>query len=246
MKACDVIVKEREKQLEECKVDLLKGIKDGVKREKALPDTGSQSMFHEWIINCRAGEIDDREASILVVELINQAGVGPVKAKAKKGDKDITLSEKVKAAAWEHREKTHELRKITKELVGRLRSLRYFRVVRDFQKRREEPPEVSCPACGRDKILFNEIAVLSSCGHTGCIDCVTLCAEKEECVYAESGACKSAARVLNIVRADTLGTDDVERDGRGKHFGRKLEEAVNLIKSVMRLTIGNHYPNILF
>ncbi len=42
--------------------------------------------------------------------------------------------------------------------------------------------------------------------------------------------CKSAARVLNVVDADTLGEDDVERDGRGKHFGMKLEKVVELIK----------------
>jgi len=72
--------------------------------------------------------------------------------------------------------------------------------------------------------------VLSSCGHMGCLDCVRSCAEKEECVYASLGQCKSAARVLNVVKAETLGVDDEKRHGKGRHFGMKLEKVVNLIK----------------
>jgi hypothetical protein len=66
----------------------------------------------------------------------------------------------------------------------------------------------------------------------GCYECVKACADKEECVYAGSKVCKSAARVLNIVKAETLGIDDEAREGRGKHFGLKLEKAVDLIKPV--------------
>jgi hypothetical protein len=229
MKACDVIVAERQKQLKECKDELLQGIKSGMAREDKLKkmNVANESMFHEWIRNCRAGEVDDKEASEMVQELLDNAGVGVVKAKPKKEE---SLTEKIKAAAWEHREKTHELRRLTKELVGRVRSLRYFTVVRDLQKQREEPPVLSCPGCGQKNVPIEEAAVLSSCGHTGCLSCVKSCADKEECVYAASGACKSAARVLNVVRAETLGVDDEARDGKGRHFGMKLEKVVNLIK----------------
>lgn len=232
MKACDVIVKERQKQLDDCLAELLAGIKQGVKREddleKRLKGRGDQSLFHEWIQVCRAGEIDDQEASELVVDLIdNQAKVQ--KFKTKKKD-DVLLSEKDKQLIWEHREKTHELRRLTKEVVGRVRSLRYFSIVRDLQKQTETPPSIACPGCGQQDVPLEEAAVLSSCGHTGCLACVKSCAEQELCVYAASGACKSAARVLNIVMAVTLGVDDMERDGRGKHFGTKLEQVVHLIK----------------
>jgi hypothetical protein len=232
MKACDVIVKERQKQLDECKADLLKAIKDGAKREKSLGNTGSESMFVEWVRVSRGEEgIDDKEASDIVVALLDEAGVNAPKTKTKA--QEVKLSEKVKEAAWEHREKTHEIRRLTKELVGRVRSLRYFSVVRDLQKNREEPPVVSCPGCGRENVPINEVAVLSSCGHMGCYDCVKACAEKEECVYAASGSCKSAARVLNVVKAETLGVDDETRDNQKKHFGMKLEKVVDLIKFVL-------------
>ncbi|KAJ7577007.1 hypothetical protein C8J56DRAFT_870233 [Mycena floridula] len=251
MKACDVIVKERQKQLDECKAELLKGIKAGLKTEKALGNVGNQSMFHEWILVSRAGEIEDEEASQMVIDLIDQAGVGVVVKKSK--NQDITLSEKVKADVWAHREKTHELRRLTKELVGRVRSLRYFTVVRDLQKQTDAPPVVTCPSSGcnkqQQKLDITDIAVLSSCGHMGCLDCVRRCAEREECVYAESGACKSAARVLNIVKADTLGVDDVERDGRGKHFGMKLEKVVDLIKKDIpkkeRVLVFVQFPDLM-
>jgi hypothetical protein len=68
----------------------------------------------------------------------------------------------------------------------------------------------------------------------GCYECVKTCADKDECVYAASKTCKSNARALNIVKAETLGVDDEAREGRGKHFGLKLEKVVDLIQSVMQ------------
>lgn len=228
MKACDVIVKERQKQLDDCKAELLKAIKDGVKREQKIGDVGQESMFNEYIRVCRTEGVDDQEATEVVRQILDEAGAGSGKTKGK--NQDVQLSEKVKAAVWDHRERTHEIRRLTKELVGRIRSLRYFTVVRDLQKQAKQRPSIFCPSCGRENIPVEEAAVLSSCGHMGCRTCVRKSAEQEECVYAASGACKSAARVLNVVNADTLGEDDVERDGRGKHFGMKLETVVQLIK----------------
>ncbi|KAF5350208.1 hypothetical protein D9758_007844 [Tetrapyrgos nigripes] len=228
MKACDIIVKDRHTQLEECKADLLKSVKEGIKREKALDHIGGESMFHEWARVCRTEGVDDKDATETIRSIIKEAGVPPIKTKIKKEEEK--LSEKLKEQKFEHREKTHEIRRLTRELVGRVRSLRFFSVVRDLQKQSEKQPKLHCPACGRDNLPVEEAAVLSSCGHTGCFDCVKACAEKEECVYAESGACKSAARVLNIIKAETLGVDDKARDGNGRHFGRKLEMVVDLIK----------------
>jgi hypothetical protein len=230
MKACDVIVRERQRQLDECKAELLKAIQDGVKREKHLGNVGQESMFTEYVRVCRTEGVDDKESTDIVIGLLDDAGVGVPKAKAKA--QDVQLPEKTKALVWEHREKTHEIRRLTKELVGRVRSLRYFTVVRDLQKQTDSPMQVSCPSCARQTVPIPEVAVLSSCGHMGCLPCVRSCAEKEECVYAQVGQCKSAARVLNVVKADTLGIDDEERHGQGRHFGMKLEKVVDLIRYV--------------
>lgn len=225
--------------MEQCEEELLKAIKAGVAREKKLGSIGSESMFNEYIRVTRTEGIDDKDSTEMVIKLLDDAGA--VHAKVKGKNQDTSLTEKVKEQAWEHREKTHEIRRITKELVGRVRSLRYFTVVRDLQKQRQEPPKVSCPGCQRDRIPPEEIAVLSSCGHTGCLTCVIACAEKEECVYAAEGACKSAARVINVVKGDTLGVDDEERDARGKHFGKKLEEVVRLLKCVTNVQLHPAY-----
>ncbi|KAF9454298.1 hypothetical protein P691DRAFT_845153 [Macrolepiota fuliginosa MF-IS2] len=246
MKACDVIVKERQKQLDDCKAELLKAIKDGVTREQKLGDVGQESMFNEYIRVCRTEGIDDQEATAVVRQILDEAGAGSGKTRGK--NQDTQLSEKVKAAAWEHRERTHEIRRLTKEMTGRIRSLRYFTVVRDLQKQAQHRPPISCPSCGRKNIPVEEAAVLSSCGHMGCRSCVRRSAEQEECVYAASGACKSAARVLNVVNADTLGEDDVERDARGKHFGMKLEKVVHLIKTTPkedRILVFVQFPDLM-
>lgn len=240
MKACEVIVKERKKQLEECRSDLKTKLQKALVTEKKTPKALEESLFREFIRHTYQEGLGDEEASKLVLKLFDEAGItskGGSKAqekssssKGKKTGSDPNLTNDDKAKIWAHREETHEIRKVVKELVGRVRSLRYFTVVRDLQKQNEKPPELPCPSCGRDKIPISELAVLSSCGHTGCETCVMAAAEKEECVYASSGKCTAAARVLNVVKGETLGVDDEVRDGRGKHYGLKLEKVVELIK----------------
>jgi hypothetical protein len=236
MKACDVIVEERQRQLDECKDELLQSLLEGVKRESKIGGrTGEESMFQEYVRVSTFEGVGDKEASAMVVSLLDEAKVTRPSKLAPNGkgkSKDEDIPTKIKDLAWEHREKTHEIRRLTKELVGRVRSLRYFTVVRDLQKQRDSPPMVPCPVCERDEIPVEEVAVLSSCGHMGCLKCVKECAVKEECVYAASGSCKSAARLLNVVEATSLGVDDEDREGRGKHFGMKLEKVIHLIKFV--------------
>ena len=57
-----------------------------------------------------------------------------------------------KETIWEHREQTHTIRSLTKELFGRVRSLPYFTIVRDLQKQRNKSPVVSFPECGRERV----------------------------------------------------------------------------------------------
>ncbi|KAH9913975.1 uncharacterized protein BXZ73DRAFT_92885 [Epithele typhae] len=230
MKACEVIVEERTKQLEDCKKDLLKKLNTAVQMDKKIGRVPDESLFREFIRVTRTEGVGDQEATEAVCELLDEANVpAPLKSATNKagdsnkrgGKSDIDLSNAVKALIWDHREQTHEIRRVTKELVGRFRSLRYFTV---------------------------DVAVLSSCGHVGCYACVLSCAEKEECVYAASGACRAAARVLNVVKGDTLGVDDEARDGRGRHFGRKLEMIVDLIKNKIpkedRVLIFVQFPDL--
>ena len=256
MKACEIIVKDRTKQLDDCKDELLKELKDGVKREKKIGKLNEESMFQEYARVTRLEGVGDHEATEMVKALLDEAEVPALPAnywKNKSKGKDENLSNSTRDLIWDHREKTHNIRKLTKELVGRVRSRRYFTVVRDLQKQRDTPPKLSCPGCGRDEVPMEEVAVLSSCGHTGCMTCVRQSADREECVYAASGKCMAAARALNIVKGETLGVDDEARDGQGKHFGKKLEMVIDLIRCVALLctpfhvnsrfdTAGTRYP----
>ncbi|KDQ61535.1 hypothetical protein JAAARDRAFT_30985 [Jaapia argillacea MUCL 33604] len=263
LKACEVIVKERTRQLKECKAELLAKLKQAVKDEKKIGRTEDESMFQEYVRVSRTEGAGDKDATEAIVELLDEAGVAATSksalnkladgkmvrssSKAKGKGKDDGMSKSMKELIWDHREKTHEIRRLTKELVGRVRSLRYFTVVRDLQRQREAPLSVTCPLCDA-KVSVEDIAVLSSCGHTGCYQCVYDCAVKEECVAAESAGCKAAARVINVVRGNTLGVDEV-RDGQGKHFGLKLERVIHLIKKRLpkedRVLIFVQFPDLM-
>lgn len=239
MKACEVIVQERKKQLEDCKKDLLKKLKEGVKMDKKIGNVPDESLFREHLRVTRTEGVGDKEATEAVLELLEEADAPTTRRAApnpNKGRKDDSeLSKATKELIWDHREQTHEIRRVTKELVGRFRSLRYFTVVRDLQRQADEPQTATCPACKRERVPPEEVAVLSSCGHVGCYACVMSCAEREECVYAAAGSCRAAARVLNVVKGETLGVDDEARDGRGRHYGRKLEMIMDMIKWVVLL-----------
>ena len=211
MKACEVIVQERTRQLEECKEELVENLKDSFALQKRIGKTPDETYFQEYVRVTRNEGIGDTEATKIALGLLDDAGVsGPLvttkapdaKSKSDRGkSKNSDLPTKTKDLIWELREKTHDIRRLTKELVGRVRSLRYFTVVRDLQRQAEVPPTISCPICGNERVELEDIAVLSSCGHTGCMKCVMEYAEREECVYTPSGDCKAAARVLNVVSA---------------------------------------------
>ena len=126
------------------------------------------------------------------------------------------------------RDNTHNVKRLQKEMVGRVRSLRYFKLVRDLQQDilSQAQSHVTCPSCQRINIPSDEIAVLSSCGHMGCYSCLLTSAQREECI---SPGCEAAARILNVVKGDTLGIED-KRDGIGRHYGIKLEKLITLIK----------------
>ena len=81
---------------------------------------------------------------------------------------------------WHIREEVREVRMLTRELTGRIRSLRFFKSVRDMQRLASGDP-VSCQACdakagapasGKKRPAGavwskSESGVLSTCGHFG-------------------------------------------------------------------------------
>lgn len=229
LRACELIVEERTKQLDQCLEELKKQFAKAIADEKKIGPVDPHSHFREW---CRMAYSDrgvgDSDAKAALHEIQAEAGYVYRADDRKKSSPDFDSEDKkTKDARWAHREHSHVLKKLEKELVGRYRSLRYFTVVRDLQKESER--SVSCPICGKENLPISDIAILSSCGHMGCHSCVLAKAQEEECVCRQRDGCTAAARTLNIVKADTLGMDEA-RDMSLKHFGMKLEKVVALVK----------------
>jgi len=145
----------------------------------------------------------------------------PMEAKKEKS------GEALRGARWGIREHVNDpnnsMRKLTEELVGRVRSLRFFRSVRDMQQM-VSTDEVPCLVCsaesgapakggkrkggadvGKPK---SESGLLSTCGHIGCLDCLKRYAAHTECGVP---GCECPARFSSVISAQSLGTERVTK-----------------------------------
>lgn len=267
VQACEVIVKDRKRQLTSCREEIRQRLVDCLKRYKEIPKDafpiGSGDHFGTFLRTTLENGIGDPEAGEDIIALIDQAkgkGKGPepfdgissvrgvdflkpkktaqkTKGKGKVEDDESEIEpwpELMEDKIQQLRDRTAVLRSLVrKELVGRHRSLRYFKIVRDLQQfglaefaKKNSVSNVSCPGCKRTSLPVSEIAVLSSCGHQGCYTCLEAAAHKQECLTA---GCDSAARVLNVVKGESLGTED-KKEGIGRHYGMKLEKMMELIR----------------
>ncbi|KAH0557122.1 hypothetical protein GP486_005086, partial [Trichoglossum hirsutum] len=141
----------------------------------------------------------------------------------------VTLAEHVLAL----RNLTSHLRRLSRELISRTRSLRFFSVVRDLQLKEsglldDEKRATGC-FCSKCKKSYPppKLSVLSLCGHVACDDCMATWGRSDECIVA---GCDAAARSFHIVQATELGQEDEEARS-GRHYGRKLERMIELIKN---------------
>ena len=261
-KQCDVIVEERTKQLKECKEELRVVLQEAHWLYASIPKGDEENHYERWLRVSKNTGVGDADATKQVRALIEAAAkvkptpksATPKKSKAKKAkiveddddaDADDDDSDKPKTEAdllWDLREKTHRLRKLEKELVGRVRSLRYFEGVRDLQKSKGVLPINNCPVCSRSIDSLADISILSSCGHMGCHACLSDAAFDERC---PTEGCRVAAVVSSVIRATTLGEEDTDR-AVGRHFGIKLEEVMKLIEynpSRYTLTVSTIIPS---
>ena len=144
-----------------------------------------------------------------------------------KKSKTASLDDKL----WELREHTHGLRKLQKELVGRVRSLRFFQSVRDLQQAKLDD-SIKCGACGKKFAKSNR--VLSTCGHIKLSQLPQGDAENQECGVAD---CTCATRDTSVVTAVSLGTEGAtskaqKTDGGVGVHGSKIIDVVSHIKSL--------------
>ena len=167
--------------------------------------------------------------------------LAPEKTKSDSSDNasKVYTSKKVKKEskndkAWELREHTHQLIALQKELVGRVRSLRFFQSVRDLQAK-VATSTVKCQVCSKE-VKKSHTGVLSTCGHFGCLSCLRENASKQACGVS---GCNCAQRDTSVVSADSLGTENSMQGKKGngsvsvigKH-GSKLIDLVNHINNI--------------
>ena len=155
----------------------------------------------------------------------------------KRKRKSHSKPDAVELRHWKYclREHMHSVRVLAKELCGRIRSLRYFVWVRDFQLKDKKIPVCSghgnshCE-CYPDKNLLpqDKAGVLSSCGHIGCLKCLHYHADREECI---DPSCKASVRNAHVCTAVDLGADK-DHEGGG-HYGAKLSAIVKKIKELV-------------
>lgn len=144
-------------------------------------------------------------------------------------------NKRMECAAVALRDVTNDLRKLSTELVSRQRCLRFFKCVRDIQKTSSTLPDkvstkgCSCSSCGKTNLEPKEISVLSQCGHTMCNTCLkTYANRQDECVFF---GCNAVNKAYQVIEAPELGVED--DDTRvGRHYGKKLEDIIRLIKNV--------------
>ena len=158
-------------------------------------------------------------------------------ATKKRKIKAISKPDSTELKHWKYclREHMHSVRTLAKELCGRIRSLRYFVWVRDFQLDDKRIPvcsgvDKSHCECHSDKgaIPLDKAGVLSACGHVGCLKCLHYHADREECI---DPSCKASVRTSHVCTAIDLGVDK-DHDGGG-HFGAKLSAIVKKIKELV-------------
>ncbi|KAI9846132.1 MAG: hypothetical protein M1838_001391 [Thelocarpon superellum] len=171
----------------------------------------------------------DSEAEDNAIDAEESGMTERMRIKSSKSMRLTTTAQKVQAL----RELAGQLRRLSVEFVSRRRSLRFFQVVRALQRAYsglsrggQASAQFECSACGKAKVSPSDLWVLTLCGHTACQPCLDDPQRHEECGVT---GCSAAARGFHVVGAAELGEEDAD-DREGRHYGRKLEEMVHLIK----------------
>lgn len=241
--ACDHIAGARSAQLAGCEADLYKsinlavGLNAHVRKKGGFnkSDENDRHHFREWVEHSfdLTKHQGDQDAAKRLIKVLEKSGFkGPSIPSETVDGKAVPLEkgDKVEDIKWRLREQTHLLRRLSKELVARVRSLRFFEVVRKIQRGGQlsidtlEGSECTHRPSTHPMVAM---AVLSCCGHVACFECMTQSANNQTCVA--TGKCHAAVRHTNIVKVKSLGVEGEISSGR---YGAKLQKLVDLIHSI--------------
>jgi hypothetical protein len=178
-------------------------------------------------------DLDDEE------EVDNENGLGHSPIFDTRGLKPEGIDEnkRMECVALVLRDVTNDLRKLSSELVSRKRCLRFFQCVRNIQNlstalrnNKLSTAGCSCSKCEKN-LLPHKASVLSQCGHTICKECAnTYMDRQDDCPIS---ACNAVNKTYQVIPAPELGIED-DRTRVGRHYGKKLEDIIHLIKRIPR------------
>ena len=259
LQTCEFVIQRRQEQKDECEEDLMSLLVDAFEQRDRILEEDSgwkgssatqkgevEDRLESFLNDVKKrkavtggadDEIEDRISSI-VDKADHQAKSASKKRKRTSFEEDeddyASSVDRLYKLKFRLREHMHKVRSTTKELCGRIRSLRYISWVRNFQM--EETTTTKCPGLGADHcecvcaestLLQSKAGVLSCCGHIGCLACLKHNAEREHCVRKD---CSAPIKTSHIVAATHLGADG---DANSGNFGAKLTKIVKHTKELI-------------
>lgn len=120
----------------------------------------------------------------------------------------------------------HNVRSLSKELCGRVRSLRYVEMILRFQKDQENYFE--CSNCLKTKLKPEDVGVLSCCGHHGCLACLRASADSGQCLVPH---CSARVAVPHVVPGEQF-CGSTAKASSGK-YGCKMSAIVKKVKELI-------------
>lgn len=151
----------------------------------------------------------------------------PTKKKSKKQKKapsnkvDPVCLFSMKQALRNH---MHGVRSLSKELCGRVRSLRYIQHIRSYQ---QQETGFECTACKSTQLNVSDVGVLSCCGHAGCLSDLRKLAAEGRCVVP---LCTARVSPSHVLSAEKFGSSETDATGK---FGRKLSAVTKKVKQIV-------------
>ncbi|KAL7565128.1 hypothetical protein ACA910_021509 [Epithemia clementina (nom. ined.)] len=118
------------------------------------------------------------------------------------------------------------IRSYGKELCGRIRSLRFVEHVHALQVSNRS---FKCARCHEGHLTVDDVAILTSCGHFGCKDCLQACASEGKCI--EHPRCSADVSLPHVISSKRLNLK-VKDDSRGQ-YGCKLTAVVQKVKEII-------------
>lgn len=123
------------------------------------------------------------------------------------------------------RDDLHIVRSVSKELCGRIRSLRYIEWIRRFQT---NEGGLQCSKCEVGGLPIDKFGVLSACGHAGCLFCLKAAAKDGKCVCED---CSANINKAHVISSGALGLEN--EDASTGRYGKKLTEVVNKVQDII-------------